>query len=204
MSVLEVFLIGVALSMDAFAVSISNGLIIRHVTFRKAVVIALTYGVYQFLMPVIGYVGASFFYRFIRFIDHWIAFSLLGFLGGKMILDSIREMKAEKKAPCQQEGAAEKKLTGQDVPTGVSATECASASASAAASAAVAGTAAASAVTCAASAATCASAADRKIAFLPFKTLMVQGIATSIDALAVGISFAAISVQGPTYIETLL
>ncbi|MGN1136461.1 MAG: manganese efflux pump MntP family protein [Oscillospiraceae bacterium] len=94
----ELFLIGVGLSMDAFAVSVCKGLNMRgKVNFKHAGVIALFFGGFQALMPLIGYFLGIGFEKYITKIDHWIAFLLLGFIGGKMIVEAIKEWKAEDK-----------------------------------------------------------------------------------------------------------
>ena len=82
--------IGVGLSMDAFAVALCKGLGMKRVNYRHALVIALFFGMFQALMPVIGWALGTQFERFITPIDHWIAFCLLAFIGGKMLLDAVR------------------------------------------------------------------------------------------------------------------
>lgn len=129
----ELFLIGVGLSMDAFAVSVCKGLNMRgKVNFKHAGVIALFFGGFQALMPLVGYFLGIGFEKYITKIDHWIAFLLLGFIGGKMIVEAIKEWNAEDK---QEE--------------------------------------------------------DK----LDIKELTILAVATSIDALAVGITFAFLSVN---------
>ncbi|MGN0553581.1 MAG: manganese efflux pump MntP family protein [Oscillospiraceae bacterium] len=129
----ELFLIGVGLSMDAFAVSVCKGLNMRgKVNFKHAGVIALFFGGFQALMPLVGYFLGIGFEKYITKIDHWIAFVLLGFIGGKMIVEAIKEWNAEDK---QEE--------------------------------------------------------DK----LDIKELTILAVATSIDALAVGITFAFLSVN---------
>ena len=90
MSLLELFIIAVGLSMDAFAVALCKGLGMKRVNYRHALVIALFFGMFQALMPVIGWALGTQFERFITPIDHWIAFCLLAFIGGKMLLDAVR------------------------------------------------------------------------------------------------------------------
>lgn len=84
-------LMGVGLSMDAFAVSICKGLSMRKVNKKQCLVIGLFFGGFQALMPFIGWVLGSQFEQYITSIDHWIAFILLGFIGGKMVMEAIRE-----------------------------------------------------------------------------------------------------------------
>ena len=90
MGVAELLLIAVGLSMDAFAVSVCKGLGMRRLNVRVALVLALLFGVFQAGMPVIGWLLGSQFLWLIEPVDHWIAFVLLGFIGGKMILDAVR------------------------------------------------------------------------------------------------------------------
>ena len=84
------FLLGLGLSMDAFAVSICKGLCMKRVNIKQALIIALFFGGFQALMPLLGYLLANSFAVYIESIDHWIAFVLLAFIGGKMIFDVIR------------------------------------------------------------------------------------------------------------------
>lgn len=94
----ELFLIGVGLSMDAFAVSVCKGLNMRgKVNLKHTGVIAVFFGGFQALMPLIGYFLGIGFEKYITKIDHWIAFLLLGFIGGKMIVEAIKEWNAEDK-----------------------------------------------------------------------------------------------------------
>ena len=89
---LEVSLIGLGLAMDAFAVSICDGITITELSKRKAVAIASTFGLLQGIMPLIGYFIGSLFFKYIESFDHWVAFILLGFIGGKMLYDGIRNL----------------------------------------------------------------------------------------------------------------
>ena len=84
------FLLGLGLSMDAFAVSICKGLCMKRVNIKQALIIATFFGGFQALMPLLGYLLANSFAVYIQKIDHWIAFVLLAFIGGKMIFDVIR------------------------------------------------------------------------------------------------------------------
>ena len=88
---IELFLIGVGLSMDAFAVSICKGLAMEKVNKKQAVVIGLYFGGFQALMPLIGWFLGVRFQKYITSIDHWIAFTLLVFIGGKMIWETVRD-----------------------------------------------------------------------------------------------------------------
>ena len=91
MSFIELFLLAVGLSMDAFAVSICAGLSMKKVHWNKAMIIGLYFGVFQAGMPLIGYMAATLFADMIVTYDHWIAFLLLCFLGGKMIAGSFKK-----------------------------------------------------------------------------------------------------------------
>ena len=91
MGYLELALIGVGLSMDAFAVSVCKGLGMRKLNKKQAVIIGLYFGGFQALMPLIGWLLGSQFQKYITSIDHWIAFILLGFIGSKMIIEAVRE-----------------------------------------------------------------------------------------------------------------
>ena len=130
---LMLFLIGVGLAMDAFAVSICKGLAMRKVNKAQAVVIALFFGGFQALMPLIGWLLGTNFEQYITSFDHWIAFILLGLIGGKMILEVIK-------------GEEEEVIEEMDPP-------------------------------------------------LDIKELFLLAIATSIDALAVGVTFAFLQVD---------
>lgn len=86
---IEVFLIGVGLSMDAFAVAICKGLGMTKVNRRQCLVIALFFGGFQMLMPFIGWLVGSAFADMVAALDHWIAFILLGYIGGKMVWEAL-------------------------------------------------------------------------------------------------------------------
>ena len=88
---IELLLMGVGLAMDAFAVSVCKGLGMKKLNKKQAVVIGLYFGGFQALMPLVGWILGIQFQKYITSIDHWIAFILLGFIGGKMILDVIKE-----------------------------------------------------------------------------------------------------------------
>ena len=85
----ELFFIAVGLSMDAFAVAICKGLSIRRLRLRHAVIVGLYFGVFQALMPTLGYFLGSAFAGAVTQIDHWIAFLLLAAIGGNMIRESL-------------------------------------------------------------------------------------------------------------------
>lgn len=92
---IEFLLIGIGLSMDAFAVSICKGLAMRKVNKKQALVIGLFFGGFQALMPFIGWALGMQFQSYITNIDHWIAFVLLVFIGGKMIVEAVKPEEEE-------------------------------------------------------------------------------------------------------------
>lgn len=137
MSIIELILLSIGLAMDAFAVSIGNGLSMKKNEPKAALAIALSFGIFQALMPALGYFLGSTFEAAISRFDHIIALVFLGFIGGKMIIDGIKELRENK----NKEKAAE---------------------------------------------------TEEKTFKLSFGNLMIQSVATSIDALIVGVSFAAL------------
>ena len=88
MTIAELFIIAVGLSMDACAVAICKGLSVKKATLKQALIVGAYFGGFQGLMPAIGYVLGSQFQTLIVSIDHWIAFVLLGTIGGNMIRES--------------------------------------------------------------------------------------------------------------------
>lgn len=89
MGLTELFLIAVGLSMDAFAVAVCKGLCMRKMRYGQATVIALFFGGFQALMPLIGWILGKQFEKYITSIDHWIAFILLGIIGANMIREAF-------------------------------------------------------------------------------------------------------------------
>jgi len=89
MGLVEIILIAVGLSMDAFAVSITLGLSVKKPTVREMLIPGIYFGFFQALMPLVGYFAGTFFAGKIQSLDHWIAFVLLGIIGGKMIKESF-------------------------------------------------------------------------------------------------------------------
>ena len=144
------FVLAFTLSMDAFAVSITNGIAMRQNKSAKIIIVgALSFGFAQGLMPVIGYFAGKVFADYITEIDHWIAFVLLSFIGIKMIYDSVQEMKSggdETELVCTVKEMGNK--TNPEV-----------------------------------------------VCEISMKTIFLQAIATSIDALAVGVSLALLNVN---------
>jgi len=160
MGIGEIVLLGLALSMDACAVAMTNGMAHSKMPVKQVLLIGLFFGFFQFLMPVIGYfitgIVANAFLDSFEKISAWVSFALLAFLGGKMLYEGIKELIEARNAPtngcenCQTVGA------------GTSLTE---------------------------------KSTQKE---LTYGKLFVQAIATSIDALAVGVTLqmAAISEAG--------
>ena len=132
MGVIELLLLSIGLAMDAFAVSVCKGISMKKMNWKKACIIGLWFGGFQALMPTIGYFLGSAFESLVTNIDHWIAFILLGIIGGNMIKEAFSK---EDNTKCNDN--------------------------------------------------------------VDFKTMVVLAIATSIDALAVGITFAFLNVNLP-------
>ena len=131
MSVLEILILAVGLSMDAFAVSICKGLAVKDISFKKAAIVGLWFGGFQALMPMTGYFLGSSFSNAIQSGDHWVAFILLSLIGANMIREALSR--------------------DED--------------------------------------------AGRDSGSLSFKTMLILAVATSIDALAAGITFAFLDVD---------
>lgn len=140
-------LVALGLSMDAFAVSVSSGICIPHMKARHAFRAAFAFGLFQFLMPIAGWLAGSAFRAYIEGFDHWIAFALLVFVGVKMLKESFE---IEEETACEDPSAA-------------------------------AGTAAS---------AGAAAPAAKKRSILDLGGLLILAVATSIDALAVGLSYS--------------
>lgn len=92
MGTLTLILLALGLAMDATAVSVSNGICYKNAKGKAAALYAGLFGLFQAGMPVIGFVAGRSFSDLISSLDHWIALILLGFIGGKMVIESIREM----------------------------------------------------------------------------------------------------------------
>ncbi|MCQ2478653.1 MAG: manganese efflux pump MntP family protein [Clostridia bacterium] len=90
MSFASLFLIAVGLSMDAFAVSVCKGLNMKKLNINQTLLISLFFGGFQALMPLIGYFLGQQFAEYIKQFDHYIAFILLAFIGGKMVIESLK------------------------------------------------------------------------------------------------------------------
>lgn len=88
MGILDLFLIALGLSMDAFAVAICKGLSVKKVTLKHSSIVGLYFGGFQAVMPLLGYLLGSSFAQYIKAFDHWVAFGLLGIIGFNMIRES--------------------------------------------------------------------------------------------------------------------
>ena len=91
MSTIEVWLVALSLAMDCFAVSIASGIILKQVKLKPMLLMAFCFGLFQALMPLIGWIVTNSFSHLIEQIDHWIAFGILTFLGGQIIVESFKE-----------------------------------------------------------------------------------------------------------------
>ena len=89
--ILTVFLTGIGLSMDAFAVAICKGLKMQKLNYKQMGLIALFFGGFQALMPLIGWLLGNSFKDYIESFDHWVAFGLLLFIGGKMAIEAFKK-----------------------------------------------------------------------------------------------------------------
>lgn len=91
MGILEIWILAVAVAMDCFAISIASGIILKQFTWRPMLTMAFFFGLFQAIMPLIGWGCANLFSHMIESIDHWVAFIILAFLGGRMIKESYKE-----------------------------------------------------------------------------------------------------------------
>lgn len=129
MSIYEIVIIGVALAMDAFAVSVADGISEPRMRMRKQFGIAFAFGGFQFLMPIVGYVCGSAFSFLVEKIAPYLSFALLAFLGGKMIFDYFAETLSRDRAhsikqplsPSGRGGLTAGKLSAQAVATSIDA-----------------------------------------------------------------------------------
>ena len=121
MGFIEILLIGVGLSMDAFAVAVCKGLNMKKLNCKHAAVIALFFGGFQALMPFAGWLLGKSFEKYITSVDHWIAFILLSILGGKMILEALRSSDGETCPACAADRLDLKELFLMAVATSIDA-----------------------------------------------------------------------------------
>jgi len=120
MEFITLLLLAFGLSMDAFAVSITNGMCSSKVTKKHALITALTFGFFQALMPFLGFTLGQTFYGFISSYSHWIALILLSAIGINMIVDSIKERK-QPDVCCIQNVFSAKNLVVQGIATSIDA-----------------------------------------------------------------------------------
>jgi len=90
MDLLSVFTVALALAMDAFTVAVAGGIVLDPLRKRQVFRFGFHFGLFQAFMPVLGWLAGTAVYRYIDFFDHWIAFVLLAFVGGKMIIEASR------------------------------------------------------------------------------------------------------------------
>lgn len=91
MTIVEIWLIAVGLAMDCFAVSIASGILLKRLEWRTVLLMAFCFGLFQAAMPFFGWIGTNRFSLLIQNIDHWIAFSILLYLGGNMVRESFKK-----------------------------------------------------------------------------------------------------------------
>lgn len=170
MGLLELFILAIGLSMDAFAVSICKGIALPKINLKSAGIVGLWFGVFQALMPLIGYLLGVNFRSYIVSIDHWIAFVLLALIGANMIKEALSDDDEEEEAEIRN-----LKRGPEEGTIGV----CSLDSCSISPTGQVA-----------------LSRADNRIKeILGFKTMFLLAVATSIDALAMGVTFAFLNVN---------
>src|SRR6056297_2056520 len=100
MPLISILLIAFVLAMDAFAVPITSGIPLKRVQMRQALLVAVFFGVFQAIMPVLGWVLGRWAVQWISAVDYWVAFALLLFVGGHMILLALQpEVEEERKNP---------------------------------------------------------------------------------------------------------
>ncbi len=104
MSNYTISIIAIGLAMDAFAVSISEGVAIKRMKIRFAILVAMLFGLFQAFMPLLGYLAGSFFYDLINKYSHFVSFILLVVIGIKMIYEGYEEEKCEREGRCQISG----------------------------------------------------------------------------------------------------
>jgi putative Mn2+ efflux pump MntP len=98
MTLFTIIILAVALAMDAFAVSVASGMVIKNLKIRQSLIIAAWFGLFQAIMPLLGWMCGVKLHRFISEIDHWIVFGLLFFIGSKMIYEAFQVESANEKS----------------------------------------------------------------------------------------------------------
>ena len=102
MSVWEIIFIGIALSMDAFAVGMTNGMTEPRMKLGKTLGVAFAFGLFQFGMPLFGYACGTAFAALVARFAPWLSFFLLGAIGGKMVVDYAKEESAKNQSDCRK------------------------------------------------------------------------------------------------------
>ena len=193
MSLWELFLLALGLSADAFAVALCQGITMKKFDWKHALIVGLFFGGFQALMPFLGWALGKQFEAYITKFDHWIAFVLLAFIGGKMIIEAVKssiESKAGKATAADRVNATPR---AENASATAGSAGFSSETGSAGFSPETMGDADISARTAASPTAETDAAPAPKKANL--KELTILAVATSIDALAVGISFAFLQVK---------
>lgn len=121
MDIITIFLIALGLSMDAFAVSVSNGLYYKNFKKRECIYSSLTFGLFQGLMPLVGFIAGALFSDIVSALDHYIALILLGLIGGNMIHEAVEELKSGEIDTNTQKEYTPKTLLLQAVATSIDA-----------------------------------------------------------------------------------
>ncbi|WP_066895224.1 manganese efflux pump MntP family protein [Clostridium nigeriense] len=125
MGLFSIFMTGLGLSMDAFAVSLAKGFCLKDNEVKYSFRVAFLFGAFQALMPLLGWWVGTYFESYIKSIDHWIAFILLGIIGGKMLLESIKDIRngGDNNVPteCKRDDFCYKKLTVLAIATSIDA-----------------------------------------------------------------------------------
>ncbi len=121
MNLIMIFLTAVSLAMDAFAVSVTNGITVADIRPRHGVKMGLYFGTFQFVMPLVGYVLGSGLREYIEAFDHWIAFGLLALIGGNMIRESLTGDGETAEPRTAKEALNAKVLTLQAIATSIDA-----------------------------------------------------------------------------------
>ena len=125
MSYFEVFLLGIGLSMDAFAVSVTKGIAMKKPNVQNTLMIAFAFGLFQALMPLLGWVLGRGVADYIRVIDHWIAFVLLAYIGSHMIVETVKEKGAVAQAEADNDpGVDLRELLVLSIATSIDALAC--------------------------------------------------------------------------------
>lgn len=121
MGTMTLFLTSLGLSMDACAVSISNGMCCANYQRKQILLTALAFGFFQAFMPVIGYTAGLAFSDLISFLDHWIALFLLSIIGGKMIFEAVKELKYPEVCLISEKNLTYRRLITQAIATSIDA-----------------------------------------------------------------------------------